>query len=59
MLYFEEKEIKEKGGKNSGQLMSISVNRNANAHADFLAGTDSTTGTIKKIGKETKVPPLT
>ena len=48
MLYFEEKEIKEKGGKNSGPLMSMSVNRNADAHADFLAGTDSTTGTIKK-----------
>ena len=37
--------------------MSLSVNRNADAHANILVGTDSTTATMKKIGKETKVPP--
>ena len=46
MLHFEEKEIKEKRGKNSGPLLSMSVNRNADAHANILAGISSTTATI-------------
>ena len=44
MLYFEEK--KRKGGKISGSLMSLPVNRNADAHANILADTDSATAII-------------
>ena len=40
------KKRKEKGSKISGPLMSLPVNRNADAHANILAGTDSTTATI-------------
>ena len=39
------KNQKEKSGKNSGPLMSLPVNRKADAHANILAGTDSTTAT--------------
>ena len=37
---------KEEGGKNSCPLMSLPVNRNADAHANILAGTDSATAII-------------
>ena len=35
------KKRKEKGGKISGPLMTLPVNRNADAHANILVGTDS------------------
>ena len=40
------KKRKEKGGKISGPLMTLPVNRNADAHANIRAGTSSTTATI-------------